>query len=67
MQKLIVAGMIVLTAACGDAKKNAQEEADTREAARVDSLTADIDRSGAELESETELTEKEIDDLLKDM
>lgn len=67
MKKIFVAGMIVLTAACGNPKKNAQEEADSREAARLDSLTTEMDRSGEELDAETELTEKEVDDLLKDM
>ncbi len=53
-------------AACSDPRKVA-DDADKIEAARIDSVAAELEKSVTELESTTESTKKDVDELLKDM
>lgn len=61
---IIVMGMLMAMTACGDARKTA-EDADIREAVRLDSITSDIDKSGEELESAVDAAHREVNELLE--
>jgi uncharacterized lipoprotein NlpE involved in copper resistance len=57
--------LFVSFAGCDNKAKKA-EEMDKKEAAKVDSVSADVNKSADELSKEGDQVEKEVNDLLKD-
>ncbi len=68
MKKLFLPVLLILFvsfAGCDNKAKQA-EEMDKKEAAKVDSVNADLTKSSDELTKEGDQVEKEVNDLLKD-
>lgn len=57
--------LFISLAACNNKAKQA-EEADKKEAVKIDSLNTELNRSTEELKAEGDSVEKAVDDLLKD-
>lgn len=67
MKKLILPLLMLLFVSFGcDSKAKQMEEMDKKEAAKVDSVSADVSKAADELSKEGDQVEKDVNDLLKD-